>query len=160
MRSCLLLIRVLRARIETPARYVRIAAVSRRGWLLIAVFLAGCGPRIKPKEELAPEVIAGNWRREQVQELPATRLPAGMPSSGVRRVIRANYSGPGTIQMDIYELTSSAGGLDMVQRWKSAPDTVVFYKDNYFASVKWARADRNAVHAFVREAEQRLGGPS
>jgi hypothetical protein len=126
----------------------------------MAVFLAACGPRTKPKEELAPEIIADNWRREQVEELPAPSLPVGIPSSGVRRVIRANYSGPGTIQMDIYELTSSAGGLDMVQRWKSAPDTVVFYKDNYFASVKWAKADRNAVHAFVREAEQRLGGAS
>ena len=57
----------------------------------------------------------------------------------------------------MYELTSSAVGLDMVQRWRPSADTVFVNPGRFLVVVKWQQADRQPLQDFVREMEKRLG---
>ena len=123
-------------------------------WLASGLF--GCGDRSGPAGPVLPEVVADSWKRSDWRELPADSAPDPLPKKGVRRIVAASYGGPGALDVTAYELASPAGGLDAVQRWRPAPDTVFFYSGRYFVVVKWQQADRQALRAFVRELEARL----
>ena len=78
------------------------------------------------------------------------------PRTALRRCQVAEYEGPGKLEARLYELASSGVALDIVQRWRPSADTVFFYEKNYFVVVKWQRAERPALQAFVREIQSRL----
>jgi len=118
--------------------------------------VAACGRRA-PTGPLLPERLEA-WERKASGEAPPETAPEPLARAAVRRVENAVYQGPGIVHVKVYELTSSAAALDAAQRWRPAPDTVFFYKDNYFTVVQWERADREALTAFVRALEKRLAG--
>ena len=106
---------------------------------------------------MAPENIAEVWIRKDLRELPpADAIPPITPASTLR-IVSAVYEGSGRIQVSLYDLKSSAAALDAAQRWRPSDDTVFFYKENYFAVVKWENVNRAALGAFVRDLEKRLG---
>ncbi len=130
----------------------------RRGISAIAAVLSlvACGaPREMPV--LFPSVVAEFWKLKESAALPPSSAPENVRRLGLKRAERATYDGAGTITADVYELTSSAAGLELVQTWRPAADTVFFYKETYFVLVKWERAEKPAVTAFVRALEKRLG---
>jgi hypothetical protein len=75
---------------------------------------------------------------------------------GTRGWTAATYEGPGTAAVEIYELTSSAGGLEMVQRWHAQARTLVFYTDRYFVVVRYDSPDRARVTALMTALEKLL----
>jgi len=77
-----------------------------------------------------------------------------MRAIGTLRWSRAEYEGPGTATVELFELTSSAGGLEMVQRWRAAPNTVVWYSPRFFVVVRWNSPDREAVHSLIRTLQK------
>lgn len=134
--------------------------ISRR-WLLAAGAgaMAGCGSRPQGPPPL-PETVAGGWTRTAMRELPASAGAEPPARATVRRLMEADYAGPANARVNLYELSSSGAALDAVQRFRSAPDTVFFYKDNYFAVVKWQGApDRKALGEFVRALEKSVAAP-
>jgi hypothetical protein len=56
----------------------------------------------------------------------------------------------------VYQLNSSAAALDVVQRWKPAPDTVFFYNDRFVVLIQWRTADRKALQEFVGALEKKF----
>ena len=68
----------------------------------------------------------------------------------------ATYAGPGKIELAIYRLTSQAGGLEMVQKWRPQANTVVFHTDRYFVVVKYDAADRAPVTALITALQKLL----
>jgi len=124
--------------------------MTRRSWMLAAMASIACSRPPRSGESLLPPRVAEVWARTSLHDIPPTPARA-------RRAFEATYEGAGALTADVYELNSSAEGLDMVQRWRPAPDTVFFYKGNYFAVVKWSQADRQALAAFVRALEKGLG---
>ncbi|MGH9718876.1 MAG: hypothetical protein ACRD8O_01570 [Bryobacteraceae bacterium] len=125
---------------------------------IIALLLVsiGCARREANIESvLAPDV--DRWKRSSL----SPKAPAGFPGEvrrfGVRSAHTAAYQGPGRIEADLYELNSDAAGLDLVQKWRPAANTVVFHRDRWFAVVRWDSAERDAVTAFVRALEKQLG---
>jgi hypothetical protein len=56
----------------------------------------------------------------------------------------------------LYEAKVSGTAFEMTQHWRSAPNTVVFDKGRCFVVVKWERADRQALTAFVRALQKNL----
>ena len=120
---------------------------------IVFVLGLGCSACSRPPrsgDSLLPAVLAGGWQRKSLRDIPPS-LP------GARRAFEAVYEGPGKLTAGVYDLKSSANALDLVQRWKPAADTVFFSEDNYFATIKWDRADRSALTAFVRALEKSLG---
>ena len=103
-----------------------------------------------------PPAVAGAWQFKDSQNFPAASAPELIRKIGTRGWWRASYQGPGSATVEVYELTSSAGGLQMVQDWRPVADTVVWYTPRYFIVVKWSNSDRNAVSAFVRGLEKQF----
>ena len=101
---------------------------------------------------LAPHRLARTARVRGARSRAAHQREA--PPHG--RVRRARDK----LEARAYELTSSAVGLDLVQRWRPSADTVFFNPGRYFVVVKWQQADRKALQDFVREMEKRLGSGS
>jgi hypothetical protein len=56
----------------------------------------------------------------------------------------------------VVDTGASVTAFDLAQRARPRPDTVFFYKENYFVTVKWEGADREALKLLVRDLEKRL----
>jgi hypothetical protein len=124
-------------------------------WMMLAILSSACG-RVAPMPDLFPQVVAGVWHRTALRDLPVSESPDPVPRNSVDRIQTASYEGPGKLEARVYQLTSSAVGLDMAQRWHPSADTVFFNQGRYFVVVKWQDAERPALQAFVRELEGRL----
>jgi hypothetical protein len=74
----------------------------------------------------------------------------------VERIRTATYEGAGKLDARVYQLTSPAAALDVVQRWTPAPGTVFFYSGRFFVLVEWQTADRKALQEFVGILEKRF----
>lgn len=126
-----------------------------RGFLaVLSILLLSCGEGPKQARPLFPETV-GVWRLKGSSDLPAHQIPEQIRRLGVRRAGSAEYQGAGTLKVEIYELTSDAGAMEVEQTWKPIADTVAFHKDSYFTVVHWQGAEKPAVAAFVRELQKR-----
>jgi hypothetical protein len=121
----------------------------------LAILLAACRPVAKPMPDLFPET-AGLWRRTSIRELQPTQAPDPVPRASIERIRAATYEGPGKLEARIYQMSTSAVALDLVQRWQTAPDTVFFYADRFFVIVRWEAAERKELQEFVGVLEKRL----
>jgi hypothetical protein len=130
--------------------------MTRRNWMWIALALSACREK-SPPLDLLPETVANVWRRGSLRELPVSEAPDPVPRMSVMRLQTAVYEGPGHLEARVYELTSSAVGLDMVQRWRPSADTVFVNPGRFLVVVKWQKADRKDLHDFVSDLEKRLG---
>ena len=117
---------------------------------LSTLLLFSCGDAPKPATPLFPPAV-GAWKLKQSSDLAPNQTPEQMQRLGVRRAGSARYEGAGTLQVEVYELTSSAAALEAEQTWKPAANTVAVHHDGYFTVIHWENADRPAVSAFVRE---------
>lgn len=124
--------------------------------MFAALALAACRER-PPLPNPFPETVAAVWHRTTLQDVPVSESPDPVPRNAVRHLRTAAYEGPGKLEVRAYELTSSAVGLDLVQRWRPSADTVFFNPGPYFVVIKWQQADRKALQDFVREIETRMG---
>jgi hypothetical protein len=129
--------------------------MTRRNWMAFALALSACREKPMPVV-LLPETVASVWRRASLTETPVSEAPDPVPRTSVKRLQVAEYEGPGKLEARVYELTSSAVGLDMVQRWRPSADTVFVNPGRFLVVVKWQQADRQALQDFVREIEKRL----
>lgn len=124
-------------------------------WLALALALAGCRSKPALPADVFPETADGGWRRTWVGDVPDARDP--VPRDAVDYSRAAAYKGPGTLDARVYQLSSPGVGLDLAQRWRPSADTVFFNQGVYFVVVKWQAADRQALEAFVRQMEAKLG---
>ena len=100
--------------------------------------------------------VVGAWHRTSVRELPSQAAPDPVPPAGIERIRAASYEGPGKLLARVYQLTSSAVAMDVVQRWRPAPDTVFFYNGRFFVLIQWQTADRKALQEFVAALEKKF----
>ena len=123
--------------------------MTRRYWIVLAIVWAACSPPPRSAESLLPESIGGAWHRKSL----GTIAP---PKPTILRAFEATYEGAGKLAVDLYEAKVSGTAFEMTQHWRAAPDTVFFDKGRYFVVVKWERADRQALQAFVRDLQNEL----
>ena len=94
---------------------------------------------------------AGVWKLRQSSDLPLSGVAEPIARLGVRRAGTAVYDGAGTLQVEMHEMTSTAGALEAEQTWTPEADTVAFHRESYFTVVHWENATRESVPEFVRE---------
>jgi hypothetical protein len=128
--------------------------MSRRLWIAVVMLLAACTAKTQPP--VFPATVAGAWQLKESRGFPAASAPELIRKIGTREWWSATYEGPGSATVEMYELTSSAGGLQMVQDSRPMADTVVWYTPRYFIVVKWRSSDRSAVGALVRVLERQF----
>jgi hypothetical protein len=124
----------------------------KRLWIAVALLLGACALKTQPP--VFPPTVDGEWHLKGSQTFPAASAPELIRKIGTRGWWSATYEGPGSATVELYELTTTAGGLQMVQEWRAVADTVVWYTPRYFVAVKWRNSDRSAVSAFVRVMEK------
>jgi hypothetical protein len=132
--------------------------MNRGYWIFIVLgcfALSGACARRAAAPAFTP-AVAGIWKLKSVETFPAASAPEVVRKIGTRGWWRADYQGPGTMTAELYELTSTAGGLEMAQNWRPAPDAVVWYTQRYFIVVKWRGTGRLAAAAFIRELEKQF----
>jgi hypothetical protein len=131
-------------------------ASAMRCWscLSIVLLLSACKQGAAPP--VFPASVSDAWRLKSSQNFPAGSAPELVRKIGTRGWWRAGYEGPGSATVEVYELTAPPRGLEMVQRWQPAADTVVWYTPRYFVVVKWQSADRAAVGALIRSLEKQF----
>jgi hypothetical protein len=111
--------------------------MKRRSLLFLLLMASACSKR--KQAPVLPAQAGGGWRlRESKQE--------GNKTSGT-------YDGPGILHVEIEDAGSSAAALDRAQRFRPQPDMVFFYKGDYFVTVRWEKAERDALRSFVRDLE-------
>src|SRR4051812_30923295 len=105
----------------------------RRPYLLSAlvIVLGACHRAQAPMPDLFPET-SGAWHRTGLREMCAAEAPDPVPKAGIERLRAASYEGPGKIQARMYQMSSAEAALDVMQRWRAAPDTVFFCSDRTF----------------------------
>jgi hypothetical protein len=129
--------------------------MTRRNWVWLALAASACREE-RPPLDLIPETVANVWRRSSLRETPVSEAPDPVPRTSVKRLQIAESECPGKLEARVYELTSSAVGLDMVQRWRPSADTVFFNPGRFLVVVKWQQADRKALQEFLKDMERRL----
>jgi hypothetical protein len=129
--------------------------IRPRFLLVFTLALASCRRDPAPMPDIFTETI-GAWRRTSVSEVPPSAAPDPVPAAAIERIRAASYQGPGKLTARVYQLTSPAVALDVVQRWTPAPDTVFFYNDRFFVLIQWQTADRKSLHEFVGALEKRF----
>ena len=105
-----------------------------------------------------PAASCGQARLATAPALPPTDVSRNSTTLSAQQA--ATYDGPGKLEARVYQLTSAAVALDLVQRWRPSADTVFFHQGRYFVVVKWQEAERKALQAFVHELEGRLSSKS
>ena len=123
--------------------------VTRLTLALSTLLLFSCGGAPKPAP-LFPAAV-GAWKLKQSSDLAPNQIPEQIQRLGVRRAGSAVYEGAGSLQVEVYELTSSAAALETEQTWRPAANTVAVHHESYFTVIHWENAERAAVSAFVRE---------
>ena len=123
--------------------------------LVCALFPGSCRRAQAPMPDLFTNT-AGAWHRTSLRELPPSLAPDSMPPAAIERIRAASYEGPGKLDARVYQLTSPAVALDVVQRWKPVPGTVFFYSGRFFVLVQWQTADRKALQEFVGTLEKKF----
>lgn len=130
--------------------------MTRRNWLTVTLVLGGCAKQAELPPDLFPETSGGVWRRTALRSVPVSESPDPVPRNEVEHLREAAYEGRGTIQARVYQLSSSAVGSLLAQRWRPSSDTVFFNVGRYFVVVKWQAADRQALQEFLRDLQTKL----
>src|ERR1017187_2775483 len=123
--------------------------------LACALALSACRRAPAPTPDIFTEVVVA-WHRTSIGELPPALELDSVPRAAVERIRAATYEGPGKLDARLYQLTSPAAALDVVQRWKPAPGTVFFYSGRFFVLIRWQTADRKALREFVGALEKKF----
>jgi hypothetical protein len=110
----------------------------RRPLFLLAwvLALAACRRNAATMPEIFGEAI-GAWHRTSVTDLPPSAATGVLSATPVERIRTATYEGPGRLEARMYQLSTAAAAIDVVQHWKPAPDTVFFYSDRFFVVIQW-----------------------
>jgi hypothetical protein len=109
--------------------------------LLLAILLLGACTGAK-KPPALPETTPGGWHLKEAKHEQGKTI-------GI-------YDGPGTLRVEVEDMGSQAVAFERAQRTRAQADMVFFDKDSYFVTVRWEKADRDALKLFVRELEKRL----
>ena len=123
--------------------------MTRRYWTVCALVWSACSQPPRGAESLLPASLGGAWQRKSLRDIAP-------PKPSVVRAFEADYEGAGRVTVDLYEAKVSGTAFEMTQHWRAAPNTVFFDKGRYFVVVKWERADRQALTAFVRGLQKEL----
>jgi hypothetical protein len=114
--------------------------MNRRTWLAVVLATSGCTRRKEPL--VLPSQAGGGWTLQE--------------SKHDGNKTTATYTGPGVLHVEVEDTGSSAAALDRAQRFRPQPDLVFFYKDDYFVTVRWEKAERDKLRQFMHDLEKAI----
>src|SRR5512134_3470488 len=130
--------------------------MSRRDCLMLPVAAAGCGRSERPPDELLPISPGEGWTRTDARTAPPSEAPDNVRQLGPRRVMHARYSGPGDVEVTIYEMNSAVSAFELNQKWRVAENAVHFHHGPYLVVAESDDAGKPRLFAFAKLMEQHL----
>lgn len=107
------------------------------------------------KAELLPMVL-GDFRRVNIENIPAEEVPEEYKRMGLKRARRALYKGTGMMTATVYEMGGQAVAFEMVQKWRPQPKSMVFHEGPFFVLLTAEQDDRAGMNAMAQLIEQVL----
>lgn len=127
---------------------------TRRSLLFAMLSLTACKNPYE-KSEILPMVL-GDFRRVNVENIPAEENPEEYKRSGLKRARRALYKGSSMITAVVYEMGGQAVAFEMVQKWRPEPRKMAFHEGPYFVLLTADQDDRPGMNAMAQQIEQVL----
>ncbi len=122
--------------------------------LAFILLFSSCQSAVRPLE--LPAATEGGWRRSSLEALDASKKPEWMARLGVKDSKRATFTGPIDVEVDFYEMSSSAAALECSQLWKKLPAETFVMRDNYFLVIRSQHPNRESLMDFSRGLEKAL----
>jgi hypothetical protein len=76
------------------------------------------------------------WQRTDTQAVAASELAAGTVS-GTRLI----YTGPPSMTVDLYQMSSSGSAFEAAQKWRTTPGKSVAYRGDLFLVFNYSQPD-------------------
>jgi hypothetical protein len=134
-------------------RYNRQFAMKRRVWILSVLLVTAC-ERKAPPPVFAP-TVADTWHLRMTQTFRRGRHRNSSASRGVRAWWRASCEGPGSMNVELYELAAPPPGSIWCNdggRWPTQWSGI----HALFRCREVAESDRSAVGAFIRALQKQF----
>lgn len=126
--------------------------------MTLAATLAGCGAasrtEVLPVE--LPAELPGGYKLDSARALPAPEAPESARNLGLRSARVAQYSGPASLQVTVYEMTTGAGAFELVQKWKPEAGKLHFSQGPYFVLVESRTVPVNQLQTFASALDAAL----
>ncbi len=117
--------------------------------MLPAILSIGCrGSR--EAADLFASSLKGGWQLVRFEKAP--------PEKGAVRAWVAQYSGPASVKVRLFEMPSSANAFELVQRWRHVPGQAAFYQQQYYGEAASENADAAGLAQFVTAFKASLKG--
>lgn len=78
-----------------------------------------------------PPAVKGGWSRSIITSIPRPEWPKDTVEA-----VRIAYSGPGKVDVELYQMTSGPSAFEAMQKWRAVPGKVANWKrDLFFVTV-------------------------
>ena len=98
--------------------------------LVLLMILTGCASA--PPAQVLPLELKGGYKLNDNRSTPVGETAQLARQLGLRSAREAQYSGPAIVHVTLYEMTTSAGAFELVQKWKPEPGKLHFSQGPYF----------------------------
>jgi len=129
--------------------------LSRRKILLSCMLASACSRAQKPLTAVLPVEVQRAWKLKQTEPLPAEEAPPIIRGLGLKRALKALYTGNGEITVSLYEMNVEASAFELIQKWPQQ-DGLAMYKGPYFFITSARGPDRTALSAFLQAFRESL----
>jgi hypothetical protein len=106
--------------------------------IAILLLLGGCSGA--KQSFVLPQTAPGGWHLRETK------------TEGARTL--AVYDGSGTVRVEVDDMKVPAVAFERAQKARPEPDTVFFDKDRFFVTVRWEKADREALKQLMRALQK------
>jgi hypothetical protein len=124
---------------------------------IAGLILLGCGSPDDAEPFRFPETISSDWTLSSQEEIDPEKTPQGVQDLGLVQAMRATYTGPETLTVVVYQMTTQSGAFELVQQWRPMPGSLALYVGANFIIVESPLLD-NATLQMVAEELERQGG--
>jgi hypothetical protein len=130
--------------------------MTRRQLILAATFTVSCRRTPQSAEFIFPGAIGAGWKLASTEPVPDESVPDQVRQLGLRSALRGRYEGPATLTITVYEMTSSGGAFELVQRWRPGEGRLATYVNSLFIVLESEEMDHTALTAAVESLEAAL----
>jgi hypothetical protein len=128
--------------------------MAMRFLFLLALGLLSCGGG--GGDFTIPPSVGDAWKLATQDPAPPEQAAAGARELGLKRLLVARYSGPGSPEVAIHQMTSGSGAFEMVQKWRPQPGTLAAHKGSLFFTVRSSGLDARELNRFLSLFEAAL----
>ena len=130
--------------------------MNRRVMLSLVLLVSACNRSPQRLDEVLPPEVGGRWRRGDLRN--ASAVPPVIASAKPQDSAEATYTGPGTVRILVFRMTSETSAFELMQKWRQ-DDGMAAYQGPFFFVAERTGADPAAVMDLLVELK-RSGHPA